>query len=478
MKKEKGRRNEADGRPGQTSAGGERSSSGRPAWSARPAFFVLPFSLSIGGDRRDADAPRIGRSVESPPVSSALYDPVVVFIAGVLMVLGVTMVYSASVTVQGAAFHWRQWWDSPLRQGVFALAGFLVMLAVAHMDYRVLAWRRPGDGWRAGVLYALSAVLLVAVLIPGIGRAALGARRAIEIPGLAIGFQPSEIAKVVLVIWLAALLGRPTVAAPAPERYGLSGMPASGDRRRWDIRDFRRGFLPAVLSAGVLIALTGIEDFGTAALMGVVALLLLFLGGARWSHLGLMGLLATAAGAVLVLLKPHRMERITTWLTAEPDPRGAGYQIHQALLAIGSGGWWGRGLGAGVQKYGYLPQDNNDFILAIICEELGVVGGLVVVGLFLLLLWRGARIAARAADPFGRLLALGLTLLICLQAAMNIAVVTNSVPTKGISLPFVSAGGSGVVFLGAAAGLLAAVGRCPRTALMPPRTIRHAITSG
>lgn len=398
--------------------------------------------------------------MEGRPVSSVLYDPVVVFIAGVLMVLGVTMVYSTSVTVHGAAFHWRQWWDSPLRQGVFALVGFLVMLVAAHVDYRVLAWRRAADGWRAGTLYALTAILLIAVLVPGIGREALGARRAIEIPGLAIGFQPSEIAKVVLVIWLAALLGRPTVAAPAPERYGLNSLPASGDRRRWDIRDFRRGFLPAVLSAGVLIALTGIEDFGTAALMGVVALLLLFLGGARWSHLGLMGLLATVAGVVLVLLKPHRMERITTWLTAEPDPRGAGYQIHQALLAIGSGGWWGRGLGAGVQKYGYLPQDNNDFILAIICEELGVAGGLVVVGLFLLLLWRGARIAARAADPFGRLLALGLTLLICLQAAMNIAVVTNSVPTKGISLPFVSAGGSGVVFLGAAAGLLAAVGRC------------------
>lgn len=472
MKKEEGKTKKADGRPGQPSAGGERSSGGRPARSARPAFFILPFSLSIGDDRRDtdaprngrdgrrdADAPRGGRRVEGSPVSSALYDPVVVFIAGALMVLGVTMVYSASVTVQGAAFRWRQWWDSPLRQGVFALAGFLVMLAVAHVDYRVLAWRRPGDGWRTGALYALSVVLLIAVLIPGIGRAALGARRAIEIPGLAIGFQPSEIAKVVLVIWLAALLSRSTPARPAAERHRLGSAAGVGDRRRWDVRDLRRGFLPVVLSAGVLIALTGIEDFGTAALMGVVTLVLLFLSGARWSHLSLMGLLAALAGAALVLVKPHRVERITTWLTAEPDPRGAGYQIHQALLAIGSGGWWGRGLGAGVQKYGYLPQDNNDFILAIICEELGVAGGLVVVGLFLLLLWRGARIARRAADPFGQLLALGLTLLICLQAAMNVGVVTNSVPTKGISLPFVSAGGSGVVFLGAAAGLLAAVGR-------------------
>jgi cell division protein FtsW len=162
---------------------------------------------------------------------------------------------------------------------------------------------------------------------------------------------------------------------------------------------------------------------------------------------------------VLVLVKQHRIDRIQSFFSKAPDMSGAGYQINQALLAIGSGGWFGRGLGAGVQKYGYLPQDNNDFILAIICEELGVVGGIVVVALFLTLLWRGWRISVNAPDNFGRLLALGLTLTICIQAAMNIGVVTKSIPTKGISLPFVSAGGSGVVFLGLAAGLLAAVGR-------------------
>ena len=145
------------------------------------------------------------------------------------------------------------------------------------------------------------------------------------------------------------------------------------------------------------------------------------------------------------------------FLPEAPDPQGAGYQIDQALIAIGSGGWCGRGLGAGVQKL-YLPQANNDFILAIICEELGIVGGLTIVGLFVLLLWRGWWIARQAPDRFGQLLALGLTLTITLQAAFNVAVVTDSVPTKGISLPFVSTGGSGVMFLGLAAGLLAAVG--------------------
>jgi cell division protein FtsW len=226
-----------------------------------------------------------------------------------------------------------------------------------------------------------------------------------------------------------------------------------------DIRDFRTGFLPAVLSSSLLIGLTALEDFGTAALMGVVMLAMLCAARARWTHLGLTGVLALAAGVGLILIKPHRIGRIVTWWSETPDPSGAGYQIHQAMLAIGSGGWWGRGIGAGVQKYGYLPQDNNDFILAIICEELGIVGGIAVVALFLVLLWRGWRLSVGATDRFGQLLAFGLTLMICLQAAFNVGVVTNSVPTKGISLPFVSAGGSGVVFLGLAAGLLASVGR-------------------
>lgn len=377
-----------------------------------------------------------------------LYDPAIVFVAGALMTLGVALVYSASVTVEGSGFAWDHWWDSPLKQGVFALVGFLVMLIAAHVDYHSLAWARPGDGWRSGLLALVSFALLAAVLVPGIGHEAGGARRAMQIPGTAFTFQPAEFAKVVLVIWLAALLTRPA-------RGNDTAAPAAL------LSDFRRGFLPAVITGGAFVGLTGLEDYGTAALMGLVMLILLAVAGARWSHLGLCFLLAGVAGAGLVILKPHRVARITTWLSDQPDPAGAGYQINQALMTIGSGGWYGRGLGAGIQKYGYLPQDNNDFILAVICEELGVIGGLCVVALFLLFLWRGWHIARRAPDLFGRLLALGLTMTISLQAAMNVGVVTNSIPTKGISLPFVSAGGSGVVFLGAAAGLLAAIGRTP-----------------
>ena len=363
-------------------------------------------------------------------------DTGVVFLVGALMTLGMVMVYSASVTINGAELDWRHWWTTPLKQCVFSLVGFVFMLFVAHLDYRLFSWERRIDAWLPLGLYILSAILLGLMFVPGIGRVS-GIQRAIVIPGVPFTFQPAEFAKVIAVIWLAALLSRPG----------------------FNVRLLLRGYVPAILSAGLLIGLTGIEDFGTAALIGVVTLLLLVLAGARWSHLVGTGLLGLAAGAFLIWMKPYRLQRITTFFSEQPNEAAEGYQVSQSLIAIGSGGWFGRGLGAGVQKYDYLPQDNNDFIFAILCEEIGVVGGCIVVLLFLLLLWRGWRLTSRAIDPFGRLLAAGITLMLCLQAAFNIAVVTNSIPTKGISLPFVSAGGSGVLFLGLAAGLLASVGR-------------------
>lgn len=364
-------------------------------------------------------------------------DTVVLFLVGALMTLGVVMVYSASVTLKGPSFDWRDILSTPLRQGLFALTGFLAAVLVAQIDYRLLAWERRWDGWAAIGLYLVAVALLVAVLMPGVGEQRLGAQRAIVLMSspFSISFQPSEFAKVALIVWLAALLTRPQV----------------------ELHSLRHGYVPALLSAGVIITLTGIEDFGTAALMGVVTMCMLVVAGARWSHLGGTALLGIIGAIGLLLARPYRVQRIVTFLSEAPNPSNEGYQIVQSLIAIGSGGWFGRGLGAGVQKYGYLPQDNNDFIFAILCEELGAVGGLFVVALFVLLLLRGWQASRHAVDGFGRLLAAGVTLMISLQAAFNIAVVTDSVPTKGISLPFVSAGGSGVLFLGLAVGLLASV---------------------
>lgn len=367
------------------------------------------------------------------------FDWVVLLIAGALMTLGVVVVYSASVTVKSPPFDPARWWDSPLRQGVFALVGFLGMALVSQIPSSLWAWR--DRGWCPPiVLFTLSAVLLLAVFVPGIGASRLGAQRAIVLmtSPISLSFQPSELAKVTLVIWVAAIIAR------------------QGEH----VKRLAGGFSFTVLPAFLLIALTGIEDFGTAALMGLVLLGMLVVGGARKRHVGGIVLLGLLGGIALVAMKTYRLKRLFAfWFADEVGDAGERYQVTQSLIAIGSGGWWGRGLGQGVQKYGYLPQDNNDFIFAIVCEELGVIGGIVVIGLFLLLLYRGWRISHAASDPFGRLLAVGITLTICLQAVMNIAVVTDLVPTKGISLPFVSAGGSGVVFLGVAAGLLAAAAR-------------------
>ncbi len=372
-------------------------------------------------------------------------DGWIIFLAAALMAFGVVMVYSASLSLEDAPVDLWQWWRTPLRQAAFATAGFVAMLAAAGLDHRMWAWRERGGLWRPALLALLACALLVAVLIPGVGSTALGARRQIFLGagGLRIGFQPGEFAKIAIVVWIAALATRPG----------------------FNIRSLA-GFAIMMGSAGMLIGLTGIEDFGTAALMGVVTVTMLLLARARWTHIGVLGLLGLAAGALLIAVKPYRWGRIVAFFTENPDPTREGYQITQSLLAIGSGGWWGAGLGAGVRKFDYLPHDENDFIFSIICEELGVAGGLAVIAAFMLFLWLGFAAARRCRDPFGKLLATGLTLTICLQAALNIAVATHLVPTKGISLPFISAGGSGVLFLGIAAGLLAAAGR---EQALPPR---------
>jgi cell division protein FtsW len=188
---------------------------------------------------------------------------------------------------------------------------------------------------------------------------------------------------------------------------------------------------------------------------------MLIAGGVRWSQLALVAIPGIAAMSYLVISEPYRLDRLTTFLDIWKEPRGAGYHPIQSLITIASGGVFGRGLGEGVQKYGYLPEARNDFIFAMLNEEVGLTGALVVILLFLALIWLGWRAVDSATTHFGRLLALGVTFLLGFQAAINIAVVTVCAPTKGISLPFVSAGGSGVVILGLAAGMLVSVAREP-----------------
>lgn len=225
------------------------------------------------------------------------------------------------------------------------------------------------------------------------------------------------------------------------------------------IRRFWTGLLPMLLMLAVVAGLVGIEDFGTGALLALVGACILLAAGAKVWHLALTAMPGAVGLAYLIVAKPYRLERLKAFLDPFADPQGSGYHQVQSLITIASGGWWGQGLGAGIQKYGYLPEGRTDFIFAVICEELGLVGGIAVLGLFAVLLWSGRRAMLQAHTEFGRLLALGVTLTVGFQAAMNVAVVTVSIPTKGIGLPLVSAGGSGVMLFGVLIGLMINVAR-------------------
>jgi cell division protein FtsW len=224
-----------------------------------------------------------------------------------------------------------------------------------------------------------------------------------------------------------------------------------------DPRSFRRGFAPASLAIGCCVLLVGSEDFGTSVLLLGVGVCMLFVAGCRLRHLAMLGGLGACALVGLLFSAPYRLARITAYADIWADPRGSGYQPLQSLAAIASGGWFGKGLGAGVQKHGYLPESRTDFIFAVICEEMGVFGACVVIALFCVFVWLGLRTMLMAPTRFERLVAFGLTVTVALQAAMNIAVVTVVTPTTGISLPLVSAGGSGVVTFCLAVGILAGI---------------------
>jgi len=360
-------------------------------------------------------------------------------VTAALMMIGVVTVASAAASLDVPLLSGSLWNSAFGRQLVFAALGFAALLVFARVGCRLFAWR-PASRWQPAVLLVLLAgICLTATLLPSIGLERHGARRWLTIGPQQYGltFQPSELAKVALVVFLSAFL------ADRSER----------------IRSVRGALLPALAVIAMLSALVGVEDFGTAALLGTVGGVMLLAAGCRIVHLLPAALPGFAGAAYLVYSESYRLERLTSFFHIWADPQGAGYHPIQSLATIASGGWFGLGLGAGVQKYGYLPASRTDFIFSVLCEEAGLLGGLVVILLFVALLLLGLRTMRRADGAQPRLLAFGVTLLICLQAVMNIAVVTVMAPTKGIALPFVSAGGSGVVFLGAMVGMLAGVAR-------------------
>jgi cell division protein FtsW len=357
------------------------------------------------------------------------YDTLLFLTILVLVVISIVMVYSSSsivafTTYDDAAFFMK-------RQLLWALVGLVAMAVTMRLDYRLFQDQRV-----VIALLAVSLVLMAATLIPGIGREVNGSRRWLRLGMLS--FQPSELLKFALVVYMSYFIAK------------------KGQR----IRDFANGLLPAYVVTGVLLAFAVKQpDFGAAVTLAVVAGILLFAGGANVLHLAGTVLAALPLVYFAVAHKAYRLRRVVAFMDPWSDPQGSGHQIIQSFLAFGSGGVFGRGLGEGRQKLLFLPERHSDFIFAVIGEELGLLGALAVLVLFLIILWRGVRIAIAANDPFTRLLALGITLLVTLQGLVNMAVVTGLFPTKGIALPLVSYGGSSLVITMAAVGVLLSVSR-------------------
>lgn len=363
----------------------------------------------------------------------------VMVIAAALMTVGVVMASSTGVSLDRSLIEAGSWHGPFGRQAVFAVGACVVMLVFSRLDAGLLRWR-SGRAFQPSLLVLLvSIVLLAAVWMPGVGRSSHGCRRWIDLGP--VGLQPSEFAKIGLVVFLAAILSR------KKESHESDRAP--------------NALLPMV-AIGLVCALVGVEDFGTAALLAAVGGVMLIVGGCRLVALAAWALPVLGAFAYLLFSHPYRVERLLAFLHIWENRLGSGYHAIQSLTAIASGGWTGRGLGAGIAQYGYLPEARTDFVFAIICEESGFVGGVAVILLFMALVHLGMRAMQMSGSRhggFGGLFAFGVTSMIGLQALMNIAVVTVVAPTKGIALPFVSAGGSGLLCFGLAVGLLASVAR-------------------
>jgi cell division protein FtsW len=344
-----------------------------------------------------------------------------------LVVFGLVMIYSSSAIF--ASQQYNNSWYFFQKQMLWALVGFGAFFWLMRTDYHFLQRY-------SRVLIITSIILLVLVLTGIFGREIGGAKRWIMLGP--IRFQPSELAKISLLIYIADYL----------------------DRKQSQMGKMLKGVAPVLGVMGLVCGLILIEpDMGTSVSLGAVSLGMLFVGGLSAWYLGSLVLMAIPLSVYLVLSKPYRLRRLTTFFHPWEDPQNAGYQIIQSLIALGSGGFLGVGLGNSKQKLLYLPAAHTDFIFPIIGEELGFIGALSIVVLFFIFAWRGMKISFHAPDLFGNMLAGGITLMIVLQALINIGVACALFPTKGLPLPLVSYGGSNLAFTLASIGILLNISR-------------------
>lgn len=363
-----------------------------------------------------------------------------------LLGVGLAMVLSAS-SVQSIHDHGSPYYYF-VRQAVFAALGLIAMAALRHLNYQHL------HSW-APVLGAVALAMMLAVLLPRIGLTLGGARRWIDLGPLGT-FQPSEAGKLAFAVFIAQW----------------------ADRREARLRSLGDGFLPfAIMTAGMLGILMLQRDLGTAIVMSGIFISIFFAGGGRKRHVLLLVAALVAGFALFVTLEAYRAQRLQDFLDPFKDPLGTTYQPVQALIGLGSGGIFGVGLGHSVQKYLWLPEAHTDYIFAIIGEETGLVGTTLVLTGFVLLIVRGYRTAMLAPDRFGLMLATGITTWIGFQALVNMGVVTATLPTTGVPLPFISSGGTAVAISLAAMGVLLSVAAATNQ-LTPRRRIDASVDLG
>ena len=335
-------------------------------------------------------------------------------ITTILLCIGIVMIYSAS-----SCYAYEQYNDSSYylkRHLVHFTCGLLLAGFFLKRDYK-------GLKKYAKVLLAVSLVGLVLALLPGIGHEAGGAKRWVKL-GF-IGFQPSEFAGFFMIVYIADIL----------------------DRKQPVIRNFMQGFMPPLMILGFSVLLILLQpDLGSSVCILSVGLIMMFVAGVNMAYFFPFLIPAVPVLYFLIFKVAFRLRRIASYLDPWSDTQGAGFQIIQSFLALGSGGILGLGLGCSRQKLFYLPQAHTDFIFSIIGEEMGLLGTLSIVALFVAFVWIGIQISIKAKDLFGRFLALGITASIGLKAVINIAVTTGAIPTKGLPLPFISYGGTALIF--------------------------------
>ncbi len=338
-----------------------------------------------------------------------------------LTLFGILMVYDSSVAIAIRDFGNQYYFVR--EQLKWLLAGYIFLIIFSFIDYHAL--RKLALPLLLGTM-----VLLLAVFLPGIGVKALGAHRWINFGFFVL--QPAEVAKLALIIYLSA----------------------------WFATRETGRFLSFILLLGMVVGLVLLEpDLGTSVIIVTISVLLYYVSGAPLLHFGILVPIIIAGILGLAIVSPYRMARLTTFLHPDRDPQGSSYHIRQALLALGSGGWFGVGIGESRQKYEYLPEANTDSIFAIVGEEIGFVGALAVILAYVFLAWRGFRIAKRATDTFGKLVATGITVWISLQTVINLSAMVALMPLTGVPLPFISYGGSSLIIMMIAVGILLNISR-------------------